>query len=115
MFTKNEVIEILEKALANPNYLADRRNPQSTIWFCSSVTQVIVERTPNGSWKKQSDEQTYICETYIYPSINEQLFLKTYLLATGAISEGVMYQSNDYHVAAKAHWQALIDKLKSEI
>lgn len=113
MLTVDQVIAVLEKALANPNYLAKRdENEDSTNWFCSSVHQTLKQ---NVSYDIADDQQLFICNTYIFPSITEHLFLKTHLIATGKIKYDTEYSDEEYKVAAHAHWQHLIDNLKQQV
>lgn len=111
MITKEQAIEILEKALANPNYLADRHtNDNSTNWFCSSIVQVV-----EGDYQTKDELSGYIQNTYVYPSINESLFLISYLLINNKITTDIKYSDVEYKIAARNHWATLIEKLKGEI
>ena len=111
--TKAQVISILELALANPNYLADRsENEKAVNWLCSSLHQVISDRYTCGQGHEIKD---LICEQHIYPSINQYLFLRSYLVGTDAIAEGTCYTDEAFKIAARNHWQTLINKLKQEV
>lgn len=112
MISKEQAIEILEKALANPRYLAnsDYRS-QGTNYFCSSVLMVLVE--DDSLTMAIADEiATYIQVTYIYPSINDCLFLKSYLEQTELIAYGTQYNEQAYKITARNHWATLINNLK---
>ena len=110
MISKQQVIEILELALSNPNYLADRNEKQeSTAWFCCSVNQVLKEKYHQSLG---DDIQEYVCDNYIYPSINKCLFLRTHLVNQGLIEFGTCYTDTVYKITARSHWQTLINKLK---
>lgn len=112
MLTKNETIVIIEKALANPNYLgADNGNEKPTHLFCSSVLQVL-QKEYGVMHELIEDTLQEICQGYIYPSINESLFLKTHLFATGKIEYGVSWDDPEYKTAARTHWVTLIQSLK---
>lgn len=117
MITKEQAIVILEAALANPNYLGT--SEQGVHWFCSCVMRVCEEVYQAGEvayqWGVADEIQSKICDDYIYPSIEGNLFLRSYLIAKGAISQTAYYEDAEYKAAAHAHWQALIDKLKSEV
>lgn len=111
MITKQKAIEILEAALANPNYLADRKtNDNSTNWFCSSICQVV-----EGDYQTKDELSGYIQNTYVYPSINESLFLKSHLLLKNKITADTEYWHVEYKIAARNHWATLIEKLKQEV
>lgn len=106
---KEMVIQILEAALANPNYLADQSQDNSTNWFCSSVHQVLRE---NHDADETEEIQDKICSLYIYPSINECLFLKSYLEQNDLIEYGTWPNDPEYKIAARTHWATLIQSLK---
>lgn len=106
---KEMVIDILEKALANPRYLGEFHN--STCFFCSSVAMVILEGKEIPF--NDADEITqHIQDKYIYPSINECLFLKTHLANTGIIEYCTLRDEPVYKIAARNHWATLIQSLK---
>lgn len=107
--TKEKVIETLEAALANPNYLADQSQDDATNWFCSSVYQVLRKNHDVNETEEIQDE---ICSLYIYPSINECLFLKSYLEQNDLIEYGTWYYDPEYKIAARTHWATLIQSLK---
>lgn len=106
---KEMVIQTLEAALVNPNYLAKQGTENATNWFCSSVHQVLRE---NHSRDETDDIQQQICDLYIYPSINECLFLKSYLEQTELIAYGTQYNEQAYKITARNHWATLINNLK---
>lgn len=114
MITKEQVIVILEAALANPNYLSTSEDGVN--WFCASVGQVCRDICRAEYPLAEADEiQSTICDDYIYPSIEGYLFLRSYLFAKGILSigKGTSYESQAYKEAAHAHWQALIEKVKA--
>lgn len=114
MLTKQEVLNILTLALANPNYLGIAEQT-SFGCFCPSVRSV-VETVYNKQHVEWVDSVVrLVCDTYVYPSINEELFLRSYLIQTGKIPESTSYCDAEYRVAAHGHWQTVIDKLKSSI
>lgn len=112
MITKEQAIVILESALANPNYLGT--SEEGVNWFCASVGQVCRDVYQERGVDEVDEIQSKICDDYIFPSIDGNLFLRTYLIAKRVINPMDHYEDVEYKVAAHAHWQALIDKLKSE-
>lgn len=113
MITKEKAIEILEKALANPRYLSGPYETR-TSYFCSSVLMVLGD-DESLSMNEADEIAQHIQATYIYPSINECLFLKSYLVRMGLIDYTTQSSSHEYKVAAQQHWLELIAKLKQEI
>ena len=111
LLTKEQVIEVLEKALANPRYLGN--GDDSTKFFCSSILRVLLD-DPLLTVNEADDRGTFIQNAYVYPSINECLFLKSHLFAIGAIPTGTVSNSTVYKVAAHKHWAKLIESLKQE-
>lgn len=107
MISKEKTIEILEKALANPRYLT----VEGTNHFCSSVLTVVLS-IENITYNEADEMATHIQETYIYPSINESLFLKAHLGNIGVIPRETKYRDEVYKVAARKHWRELIDSIK---
>lgn len=107
--TKEKVIETLEKALANPRYLGEGQH--RTSYFCSSVSMVLVE-DKELSFNDADEIALYIRNRYIYPSINECLFLKTYLASMDIIKYNTFTTEPVYKIAARNHWATLIQSLK---
>lgn len=111
--TKDRVVEILETALANPRYLHETTEGISINWFCS-----VVELAVNDLYAVGTDENVDVLDSvtnhYIYPSIGELAFLKSYMIDRGIIPDCTQYDSDVYREAAHAHWRALIEKIKSE-
>ena len=114
LLTKEQVIEVLEKALANPRYLGNGSNgSNSTKFFCSSILMVLLD-DPFLTFNEADERASFIQNTYVYPSINECLFLKSHLFAIGAIPLGTITNSAVYKAAAHKHWAKLIESLKQE-
>lgn len=112
LITKEQAIEILEAALANPRYLANSNyHSQGTNYFCSSVLMVLLE-DDSLTMDKADEIAQHIQATYIYPSINECLFLKSYLARMGLIDYTTVFRSPVYKKAAHEHWSILIESLK---
>lgn len=113
MISKEKAIEILEKALANPRYLGGPYETR-TSYFCSSVMMVLVDE-PEILMSDADEIATHIQNTYIYPSINECMFLRTYLVGANLLPCNIDRYDEAYKVEAHRHWQQLIDRLKGEI
>lgn len=111
--TKDRVVEILETALANPRYLHTTTEGISIDWFCSCV-ELAVNDLYAVCTSENSDVLAIVTDDYIYPSIDEKAFLRSFLVEKEVIWPTTQYESEEYREAAHAHWRALIEKIKTE-
>lgn len=98
-YTKEEVVKVLKKALKEVGYLNGEHN-----WFCTAVNEAAA---PNRSLSE------FIKDEFIYPSIGERVFLTKHLRILGHSFGNNAYKSEEYKTLAFAHWNNLIDEIKS--
>lgn len=101
-----KVSEIFKAALNGDYYL------NQTYWFCSAVDQIAIEKELPKTIKDE-------CSRVIYESISNLTFLRQYFKIKFIIKDRDQYSSEDeyyeaYGIAARAHWNALIEKLEAE-
>lgn len=97
-----EMADILEVCLYKRDYL------NGTNWMCRVVGTYFLERGLFGS-----DTYEEISKR-IYASMDDAIFLMAYLMITGKVQRGTQYESSEYRKAAHAHWEQLIQELRSQ-
>ena len=97
-----EMADILEACLNNPDYL------NGTNWMCQMVMEYFRDR---GLLKS---ETFHLIKEQIYGSIGESLFLMVHLLDNNKIPRETRFQTPAYRRAARDHWEALIQQLRSQ-
>lgn len=93
--------EVIRMALSDPSYL-DGQN-----WFCS----VVCDLQEAGKFSENEHQDT---SDEIYLSLGSSALLRRKLINEGIITGNTKYYSEEYKVAAHAHWNALILKLEQE-